>query len=121
MPQASGNAMPVGLSGVFLINRGQNATQARQTRCAASAPIAALLRLRQKSAKGIEAHCALNYNSSVDVLDDGVRPISATGGFRVPLALVILVLDCFRVAGDLLFIGGRPRGSERGGMSREGL
>jgi hypothetical protein len=39
-----------------------------------------------------------------------VRPVSATGGFGVPFTLVILVLDCFGVAGDLLFLGGRLRG-----------
>ena len=50
-----------------------------------------------------------------------MRAISATGGFRVPLALFILVLDGFRVAGDFLFLGGRPRSSERLGMGREGF
>jgi hypothetical protein len=34
--------------------------------------------------------------------------VSASGGFRVPLALVILVLDGFRVAGDFLLLSSRP-------------
>src|SRR5262249_33768606 len=37
--------------------------------------------------------------------DDGVRAISPTGRFRVPLTLVILVLDRFRVAGNFLLLG----------------
>src|SRR6516225_7685384 len=64
---------------------------------------------------------ALNQNNSIYVLDDGARAVSAAGGFRVPLALVILVLDSFRVAGDFLLLGGRPRRSERLGMGREGF
>src|SRR6516165_2068352 len=63
--------------------------------------------------------CSRRSRSSVNVLDGGVWPVSATGGFRVPLALVIFVLDCFRVAWDLLFLGGRPRGGQGLGMSRE--
>jgi hypothetical protein len=35
MPQASGNAMPVVLSGSFLIKRGLNATQLQLLRCCA--------------------------------------------------------------------------------------
>jgi hypothetical protein len=38
-----------------------------------------------------------------------VRAVSTAGGFRVPLALVILVLDGFRLARNYL-LGGRPRG-----------
>jgi hypothetical protein len=60
-------------------------------------------------------------NSSIHVLDDGARAVSAAGGFRVPLALVILILDSFRVAGEFLLLGGRSRRSERLGMSREGF
>src|SRR5262249_31087714 len=48
-----------------------------------------------------------------------MRAVSAAGSFRVPLALVILVLDGFRVAGDFLLLGGRPRGGERLGMVRK--
>ena len=46
----------------------------------------------------------LGRDGSILVLDDGVRAVSAAGGFRVPLALVILVLDGFRVAGDFLLL-----------------
>ena len=60
-------------------------------------------------------------DGSILVLDDGVRAVSAAGGFRVPLALVILVFDGFRVAGDLLLLGGRLRGCERLGMGWEGF
>jgi len=42
-----------------------------------------------------------------------VWAVSAAGGFRVPVALVILVLDGFGVAGNFLLHGGRPRGGER--------
>src|SRR5262249_31628410 len=60
-------------------------------------------------------------NRSVHVLDDGVGAVSAAGGFRVPRALVILILDGFRVAGDFLLLRGRPSGGECLGMSREGF
>jgi hypothetical protein len=43
---------------------------------------------------------------SVDVLDEGARAVSTAGGFRVPLTLVILVLDGLRVAWDFLLLGG---------------
>src|SRR3984893_2931631 len=61
----------------------------------------------------------LGRDGSILVLDDGVRAVSAAGGFRVPLALVILVLDGFRVAGDFLLLGGRLGGRERLGVGRE--
>jgi len=48
-----------------------------------------------------------------------VRTVSAAGGFRVPLALIILVLDGFSVAGDFLLAGGRLCGGERLVMGRE--
>jgi hypothetical protein len=58
---------------------------------------------------------------SIIVFDDGVRAVSPTGGFRVPLTLVILVLDSFRVAGNFLLLGRCPRGYERLGVGRERL
>jgi len=42
-----------------------------------------------------------------------VRAIAAAGGFRVPLALVILVLNGFRMARDFLLGGGRLRRGKR--------
>jgi hypothetical protein len=48
-----------------------------------------------------------------------VRTVSAAGGFRVPLALIILVLDGFGVARDFLLAGGRLCSGERIGMGRE--
>jgi len=60
-------------------------------------------------------------NSSILVLDDSVWAVSATGSFRVPLALLILVLDSFRVAGNFLLLGSRPRGGECLGMGWERL
>jgi hypothetical protein len=62
---------------------------------------------------------AVGRDGSILVLDDGVRAVSAAGGFRVPLALVILVLDGFRVARDFLLLGGGLRGCERLGMGLE--
>src|SRR5215471_5992053 len=59
--------------------------------------------------------------SSIFVLDDGVWAVSAAGSFRVPLALLILVLDGFRVAGNFLLLGSRPRGGECLGMGRKGF
>jgi hypothetical protein len=56
--------------------------------------------------------------SSIHVLDDGARAVSAAGGFRVPLALAILVLDGFRVARDFLLLSGRSRRSESHGSGR---
>jgi len=68
-------------------------------------------------------HRALTLRAELKSLnprfDDGVRTVPAAGPFRVPRALVILVLDGFRVARDFLLRGGRPRGSERLGMGRE--
>src|SRR5262245_6674615 len=58
---------------------------------------------------------------SIYVPDNSVWAVSAAGGFHVPLALVILVLDGFRVARDFLLRGGRPRSGERLGMGREGF
>jgi hypothetical protein len=53
--------------------------------------------------------------------DHGVRAVSAAGGSRVPLALVILIFDSFRVAGDFLLLGRRLRGCERFVMGQEGF
>ena len=33
------------------------------------------------------------HHSAITVLDHGVRAVSTPGGFRVPLALIVLVLD----------------------------
>jgi uncharacterized membrane protein YphA (DoxX/SURF4 family) len=67
----------------------------------------------------VKPHTSLHQSPGVGrdglilVLDDGMRAVSAAGGFRVPLALVILVFDGFRVARDFLLLGGRLRGCER--------
>jgi hypothetical protein len=47
------------------------------------------------------------------VFNEGVRALATAGGFRVPLALVILVLNSFRMARDFLLGGGRLRRRER--------
>jgi hypothetical protein len=62
--------------------------------------------LSESAVRG-KADCAAN--GSILVLDDGVRAVSASGGFRVPFALVILVFDGFRVAGDFLLLGSARR------------
>jgi hypothetical protein len=51
--------------------------------------------------------------SLILVFHEGVRAIAAAGGFRVPLALVILVLNGFRMARDFLLGGGRLRRGKR--------
>jgi len=50
-----------------------------------------------------------------------MRTILTAHGFTVPLALFILVLDCFRVTGKFLLRGGRLRRGERFGVSRKGF
>src|SRR5262249_5160441 len=83
----------------------------------AALTLRAKLRHSENLSRALTPRTQLKY--SIHVLDDGVWAVSAAGGFRVPLALVILVLDSFRVAGDFLLLGGRPRRSERLGMGRE--
>src|SRR6516164_4688003 len=48
-----------------------------------------------------------------------MRAVATAGGFPVPLAVVILILNGFRVAGHFLLLGGRPRRGERLGMGGE--
>src|SRR5215470_14717386 len=59
--------------------------------------------------------------SSIGILDHGMRTIPTAHGFTVPLALFILVLDCFRVTGKFLLRGGRLRRGERFGVGRKGF
>ncbi len=59
-------------------------------------------------------------NYLILVLDNAVRAVSAAGSFRMPLALIILILNRFRMAGDFLLAGGRRRGGERLGMGGNG-
>src|SRR5689334_23608070 len=47
--------------------------------------------------------------------------VTAADGFRVPLTLLILVLDVFHIAGNFLLLGSRPGGGERLSTGREGL
>src|SRR5262245_29904552 len=51
----------------------------------------------------------------------GLRTILAGRGFRVPFALLVLVLDDLAVSRDSLLRGGRLGGRERVRMSGEGL
>jgi len=55
------------------------------------------------------------------VFDEGVRAIATAGSFCVPLALVILVLNGFRIAGDFLLGGGRLGRGERVGVGWKAL
>src|SRR6516225_1051848 len=59
--------------------------------------------------------------SGIGILDHGMRTIPTAHGFTVPLAFLILVLDCFHVTGKFLLRGGRLRGGERFGMGRKGF
>src|SRR5437016_1019276 len=55
------------------------------------------------------------------IRDDGVRAVSTAGGSRVPLTLLVLILDGFCVAGNFLLSGGHLRSGERLGMGWEGF
>jgi len=59
------------------------------------------------------------YGTSILVLDKSVRAVSASGGFGVPVAFVILIFDRFGVPRYFLLLRGRLCRGEGLGMRRE--